>query len=80
MGERHIRRLERRRDYLIAQIAVWEGRGQRHDYARSEKAALDWALGAIEDANAIGLERIGELTLAEREELRAAIAGCHAAA
>lgn len=79
-GARHIRRLERRRDYLIAQVAVHESRGGRHDHAAAELSALEWALGALEDATAIGITRIGDLTLEERAELKAAIAGCRAAA
>lgn len=71
----HVRTLSRRRDYLAAQVAVLEGRGARADYARAEVAAIDYALGVLEDADAIGLPQLGRLTLAERARLWALLAG-----
>jgi hypothetical protein len=69
---RAIQTLERRLNYLRANVAVAESRdGWRGlDYSKAEASALELALAAFEDAAAIGLPELGRLTVAERQELR----------
>lgn len=74
--DRHVRKLMRRRDYLIAQVAVAESRGQDTGpihHVRAEHAALEFALAALEDAEAIGLPQLGSLSLAERAHLKSVV-------
>jgi len=67
---RHRRVLERRRLYLESQIAIRLGDNEPCSWEQAEVAALSHALAVLEDADAIGLTRLGRLTVAERDRLR----------
>ena len=79
---RVIQTLKRRRDWLTARVSVSESRQDGRDLAfdRAEIAALEFALAAFEDADAIGLTDLGRLTLADRESIRGALEKREAAA
>jgi hypothetical protein len=68
-----IRTLERRLNYLRAQLATIEQRPNWRgvDFIRAEVSALEFALGALEDAEAVGLIDLGRLSVEERAALRA---------
>lgn len=70
---RHIKTLTRRLDFLRARLAVVEGRPEWRgvEFIRAEIASLEFALGALEDAEKIGLERLGRLSVEDRRRLRA---------
>lgn len=76
-SRRAIKTLERRRDYLRARVAVKRSRSGGSDedsgYDLAEIAALELALAAFEDAERIGLPRLGRLTVLERQRLRAVL-------
>lgn len=81
--ERHERTLRRRRDFLLAQVAVDEGRNPnyRAHYDRAEIAALSHALAVMEDADRIGLgDALGQLSIEDRQRIQATLAGGEAAA
>jgi hypothetical protein len=79
---RHVKTLERRLNFLRARLAVVEARpGWRGvDFDKGEVASLEFALAVIADAEAIGLDSLGRLTIEERQQLRAFLEGREAAA
>lgn len=81
---RVIRTLSRRRDYLTARVATKRDREGGTDvdsaYDLAEIAALETALAVMEDASAIGLERLGRLTVEDRQRLRRLLEGASEAA
>jgi hypothetical protein len=71
---RAVETLDRRYRYLSRQIDRREAADLPVDWARGERAAIGYALAVIRDAEAIGLHRLGQLTHAERDVLRLAVA------
>lgn len=72
---RVIETLTRRLNYCRAQLATmpesWGGRA----FVAAEVSALEYALGVMEDASAIGLEELGRLTLEDRQRLKRLLEG-----
>jgi hypothetical protein len=78
----HVKTLERRLNFLRGRAGIAAARpGWRGlDFDKGEIASLEFALAVMEDAEAIGLPKLGKLTVEERQQLRAFLEGREAAA
>lgn len=72
---RVIQTLERRANWLRARQSTLPPERGGAAYEAAEIAALEYALGVIEDAHAIGLPNLGRLTVEDRKRLRRLLEG-----